>query len=53
MSGNILAGAIVGMICAILGDAFSKVFNSRVETHIDPPAVTIFIAIFVINAIWG
>ncbi len=53
MSGNLLVGVLVGALCSVFGDFAGKTFNSYADSHIDPPAVTIFISIFIINAIWG
>lgn len=53
MSGNIIIGALVGAICSVFGDFIGNTFNSYADSHIDPPACTIFISIFIINAIWG
>ena len=53
MSGNLFVGVLVGAICSVFGDFAGKTFNSYADTHIDPPAITIFISIFLINAIWG
>ncbi|KNZ41350.1 hypothetical protein [Acetobacterium bakii] len=39
----IIGGAITGMITAFIGEWAAKTFNSFADTHIDPPACTIFI----------
>ena len=36
---------------ALLGDLVGKSLNSHCDTHIDPPATTIFILTIVINAV--
>ncbi len=52
-SGNPVMGTIFGIIASLLGDFMAKTFNSHCDTHIDPPAFTIFILTFIINAIFG
>lgn len=47
-SGNPLIGVIVAIIASILGDIFVKTVNSHADSHIDPPACTIFILSFII-----
>lgn len=47
-SGNPLIGVIVAIIASILGDLFVKTVNSHADSHIDPPACTIFILSFII-----
>ncbi|TCK88033.1 hypothetical protein EDC19_2680 [Natranaerovirga hydrolytica] len=49
LSGNIFVGIITAILCTLLGDLASNVFNEHGDTHFDPPAATIFIAMFVIN----
>ena len=39
----IIGGAITGMFTAFVGEWAAKTLNSHCDTHIDPPAVTIFI----------
>ncbi len=39
----IIGAAITGMFTAFVGEWAAKTFNSHCDTHIDPPAVTIFI----------
>jgi hypothetical protein len=34
-------GAVVGVVCALFGEAFQRVFYSHADTHMDPPAATI------------
>lgn len=50
--GNILVGVVVAVICSLLGDFFTKTVNSHCDSHIDPPACTIFLVTFVIMAIF-
>lgn len=42
-TGSVLIGALFGIIAALCGDFFGKTFNSYCDSHIDPPAMTIFI----------
>jgi len=51
--GNIAVGICVGIICSLLGDIVVKVFNSHCDTHIDMPAIVIFLSTFAILGIWG
>lgn len=52
-SGNPIMGVVFGIISALLGDFFGKTFNSHCDTHIDPPAFTIFVMTFIINILFG
>ncbi|WP_333650004.1 hypothetical protein [Lacrimispora sp.] len=52
-SGNPALGPIFGIIASLVGDFMAKTFNSHCDTHIDPPAFTIFILTFIINAVFG
>jgi hypothetical protein len=47
-TGNVFIGALFGAIAAIFGDFILKTFNSHCDTHIDPPAFTIFVWAFII-----
>lgn len=42
-TGNIAMGILFGAIAAIVGEVINLVFNSHGDSHIDPPAGTIFI----------
>ena len=53
LSGNPIVGIIVAILCSLLGDFFTKTFNSYCDSHIDPPACTIFIMTFIIFAIFA
>lgn len=53
LSGNPMIGIIVAIICSLVGDFFAKTFNSYCDSHIDPPACTIFIMTFIIFAIFA
>lgn len=41
-SGSVLMGALFAVIAGILGEIVARTFNSSCDTHIDPPATTIF-----------
>lgn len=51
----LVGGAVTGMLGALLGEWAGMTFNSYADTHIDPPAIAIFILqtinICVLNAI--
>ncbi|WP_026895449.1 hypothetical protein [Clostridiisalibacter paucivorans] len=47
-TGNMLIGALAAVIASILGDLIGRTVNSHCDTHIDPPATTIFICSLVI-----
>ncbi|WP_313016711.1 permease [Atlantibacter hermannii] len=49
LSGSLLWAAIVGIICALLGELMSRIFLIHGDTHIDPPAMAIAIMTTVIN----
>lgn len=48
LSGNPLIGIVVAIVCSLLGDFFVKTVNSYADSHIDPPACTIFIMEFIV-----
>jgi hypothetical protein len=52
MTGNIFLGVIIGVICAVVWLIAGNIFNSHCDTYIDPPATTIFIMMFIINAVF-
>ncbi len=52
MSGSLLVGVAVAIVCSVLGDILASIFNSHCDTHFDPPAFTIFIMMFIINAVY-
>lgn len=49
----IIGAAITGMFTAFVGEWAAKTLNSHCDTHIDPPAVTIFITQFINFTILG
>lgn len=48
---GLLLGVLFGILGSLLGDLVGKTLNSYCDTHIDPPATTIFILTILINAI--
>lgn len=52
-AGNAIMGPIFGILASLTGDFAGKTFNSHCDSHIDPPAFTIFIFTFIINAVFG
>ena len=48
-SGSLIWAAIVGIICAILGELMSRIFLIHGDTHIDPLAMVITIMTTMIN----
>lgn len=52
-SGNPIMGVVFGILGAVIGDFVLKTFNSHCDTHIDPPATTIMILLFVITALFA
>ena len=44
----LIAGALFGMICALFGEAFQRIFYAHGDTHWDPPAAGIVFGTFLI-----
>lgn len=53
MSGNLIVGVVVAIVCVLFGDMIAKTFNSHCDTHIDPPAFTIFTMMFLVNGLFA
>jgi hypothetical protein len=53
LSGNPLMGVLFGILTALFGDFVGRTFNSQCDTHVDPPACTIFIFTFLVNILFG
>lgn len=51
-SDNPVMGIIFGILGSVIGDFIAKTFNSHCDTHIDPPATTIMILLFVITIVY-
>lgn len=47
-TGNIYIGALFAVFSGILCEIAARIFNSHCDTHIDPPAIAIFISAFII-----
>ena len=52
-SGMPIMGSLFGVLTAVFGDFINCTFNSNCDSHIDPPAFTIFIFTFIVNMIFG
>lgn len=52
VSGNPIFGVIFGVISCLVGDFGANILNSNCDSHIDPPAFSIFICTFIINFIF-
>jgi hypothetical protein len=53
LSGNLVMGAVVGIVCSWFGDVVAKAWNSHSNTIIDHPATVICTMTFIILALWG
>ncbi len=53
LSGNPIMGVVFGLCTAVFCDFVANTFNSHTDTHIDPPAMTIFIFTFIVNVLFG
>ena len=51
-SGSLLVGAAFGVVGALAGELFSRVFHQHGDTHVDPPAGGIALTIAVVRLIW-
>ncbi len=51
-SGSLAAGAAFGVAGAFAGEWFSRVFHQHGDTHIDPPAAGIAIAVAAVRLLW-
>ena len=51
-SGNLFVGAAFGMVGAFAGEGFSRIFHQHGDTHVDPPAAGIAIAVALIRLLW-
>lgn len=47
--GGAMLGVLFGIVAAIIGDFVACTFNSHCDTHIDPPAATIFSLTIIIS----
>ncbi len=53
LSGNPVMGIVFGILTSLFGDFAGKTFNSFCDSHIDPPAFTIFVFTFIVNILFG
>ena len=51
-SGDLLIGALFGVVGAFAGEGFSRVFHQHGDTHVDPPAAGIAITVAIVRMIW-
>jgi len=49
---GLMAGALFGVICALFGEAFERVFYAHGDTHWDPPAAAIVFGTFLIALLY-
>ncbi|NBC16217.1 MAG: hypothetical protein GVY18_02750 [Bacteroidetes bacterium] len=47
-SGAIVVGGLFGLVCALFGELFQRIFYAHGDTHWDPPAAAIVFGTFVI-----
>ena len=52
-SGNPVMGIVFGVLASLFGDFAGTTFNTCCDTHIDPPAFTIFTFTFIVNILFG
>lgn len=50
-AGAALIGAVFGMLAAWLGEFQSQIFHQRGNTHIDPPAMSIWVGTTIVLAL--
>lgn len=53
LSGNPLMGVVFGILACLVGDFVGNTFNSHCDTHIDPPATTIFLMMIPVNLLFA
>jgi hypothetical protein len=49
----ILVGGLFGLICAVFGEFFQRVFYAHGDTHVDPPAAAIVFGTALIALLYG
>jgi len=50
---NLVLAVVMGIIAEVITDIFGRVFNTECGTHIDPPAVAIFLCSLFIFTVFG
>lgn len=53
ISGNFYIGVATAILAALFGDLVACSLNSYCDSHIDPPATTICVGMFIVNALFG
>ena len=53
MSGSVVIGTLVGLLCAVIGDFAGNLFNYKGDSHIDPPSFTLFVMTTIIYVVWA
>lgn len=51
--GALLVGTLIGIVCALFGELFQRVFYAHGDTHWDPPAAAIVFGTFLIAVLYG
>lgn len=51
-TGALIVGALFGMVCALFGELFQRIFYAHGDTHWDPPAAAIVFGTFVIALLY-
>ena len=49
----LLSGALLGLICALFGEWFQRIFYAHGDTHWDPPAAAIVFGTLLIAVLYG
>lgn len=49
----LLVGGLFGIVCALFGELFQRVFYAHGDTHWDPPAAAIVFGTFLIAVLYG
>ncbi len=49
---GLIVGALFGLVCALFGEAFQRIFYAHGDTHWDPPAAAIVFGTFVIALLY-
>ncbi len=49
---GLLVGAAFGLVCALFGEFFQRIFYAHGDTHVDPPAAAIVFGTFLIALLY-
>ncbi|MFO8232635.1 MAG: hypothetical protein R6U20_08200 [Longimonas sp.] len=49
---GLLVGGVFGLICAVFGEFFQRIFYAQGDTHVDPPAAAITFGTFLIALLY-